>query len=449
MLGWRSQTLTIGHPDRIHEKTIAQQQPKSCTSHVVFQRAASRKGGTMRRNHELGQALVAVALGLVVLLGMLGLGIDFGYLRYEKGKMQAAADAAAIAGAAEVLYTDVSTAAQAAATADGFANGTSGVTVTVNHPPLSGPNTGNSNYVEAIVAQNQPTFFMKVLGVNSVPLSARSVALGSSPNCIYGLGTSGDSIDNLLAFVTVHCGVISNANLGVVGVLTATSIGVHGVVNGFVFTNPPARTGIPQVSDPFASLTTPTAASCAASGHPTKTVITTNTTLSQGTYCGGINILGGNVTFNPGIYILNGGGFQMTNLFGGTVSGTGVTFYNTGIGAGSCNTCYGPMTTFLTTGSSLSAPTTGTYAGLLFFQDRSNPQTASFNANFGTSTTFMEGAYYFPDATVQFNFDFGASAAYTILVAKEVQWFVSFTVNNDFSSLPEGSPIKNTGVLTE
>ena len=52
----------------------------------------------MSRNGESGQAIVAVALGLVVLLGMLGLGIDFGYLRYMKRQMQTAADAAAIAG---------------------------------------------------------------------------------------------------------------------------------------------------------------------------------------------------------------------------------------------------------------------------------------------------------------------------------------------------------------
>jgi Flp pilus assembly protein TadG len=402
------------------------------------------KAGTTRRNQELGQALVAVALGLVVLLGMLGLGIDFGYLRYEKGRMQAAADAAAIAGAAEVLYTDVSTAAQAAATADGFANGTSGVTVTVNHPPLSGPNSGNSNYVEAIVAQNQPTFFMKVLGVNSVPLSARSVALGSSPNCLYGLGTSGDSIDILL-LATVHCGVISDANLGGLGVLNATSIGVHGVVNGLVFTNPPARTGIPQVSDPFASLTAPTAGSCVT--HPTQTIINTTTTLNPGTYCGGIMLSGGHATFNPGVYILNGGGLGMTSALGGVATGNGVTFYNTGTGTGSCNTCYGSINSFFTFGSSLTAPTTGTYAGILFFQDRSNPQPANFDFDASVGTRTLTGAYYFADATVSFLANFGNS--YTIIDAKTILLAVALQLNADFSSLPDGSPIKNTGVLTE
>jgi Flp pilus assembly protein TadG len=443
----RSQTLTIGHPSRIHEKTIAQQQPNSCTSRAML-KCKALPGGTMRRNHELGQALVTVALGLVVLLGILGLGIDFGYLRYEKGKMQTAADAAAIAGAAEVLYTDVSTAAQAAATADGFANGTGGVIVTVNHPPLSGPNTGNSNYVEAIVAQPQTaTFFMKVLGVNSVPLSARSVALGSSPNCIYALNTTGDAIVISLAIVQVACGVIDDSNLGgLVAALDATSIGLAGTNDGLlVTTNPNAQQHIPKATDPFASLPAPTVGSCVT--HPTQTIITTTTVLNPGTYCGGIRLSGGQATFNPGVYILNGGGLSMTSALGGVATGTGVTFYNTGSGAGSCNTCYGGINSFFTFGSSLTAPTTGTYAGILFFQDRNNPQQANFDFDASGGTRTLTGAYYFADATVSFLANFGNS--YTIIDAKRISWTVALQLNADFSSLPDGSPIKNTGVLAE
>lgn len=403
-----------------------------------------------KRKSEAGQSLVYVALLLVVLLAVMGLGIDMGYMRYQKGRMQQAADAGAIAGAAEVLFTDVTAAADAATAADGFTNGSNGVTVTVNHPPLSGPKTGNSNYVEVIVAQNQPTFFMTVVGLNSVSLSARAVAVGSSPNCIYALGTSGDSLSISLSIVTSACGIVDNSNLGgFIAALHASSIALHGTNDGFlVSTSPSAQTGIPDAADPFASLTAPTVGSCAA--HPTQTIITTTTTLTAGTYCGGIDIISGNVTFGAGVYIMKGGGFTMTDVFGGTVTGSGVTIYNTGTGTGSCPTCYGSITTYLTAGSGLTAPTSGTYAGILLFQDRNNPDTASFNANFSSGTRpFMQGAYYFPDAQVQFNFDFGQSAAYSILVAKSAEWFIAFTFNDNYSSLTGGSPIKNTGVLTE
>ena len=45
-----------------------------------------------------GQALVLGAVGLIVLVLMAGLGVDVGYLRYEKLQMQKAADAALLLG---------------------------------------------------------------------------------------------------------------------------------------------------------------------------------------------------------------------------------------------------------------------------------------------------------------------------------------------------------------
>ena len=53
---------------------------------------------------EEGQALVLGALALVVLVLMAGLGVDVGFLRYEKQQMQKAADAAAMAGASALVY---------------------------------------------------------------------------------------------------------------------------------------------------------------------------------------------------------------------------------------------------------------------------------------------------------------------------------------------------------
>src|SRR5580704_6808961 len=52
-------------------------------------------------SRESGQALLAAAFSLIVLLGAAGLAIDMGYLRYQKRLQQSAADSAALAGAAE------------------------------------------------------------------------------------------------------------------------------------------------------------------------------------------------------------------------------------------------------------------------------------------------------------------------------------------------------------
>jgi hypothetical protein len=412
-------------------------------------------GMTKPRKNEAGQALVVVALGLVALLAMMGLGIDMGYLRYQKGRIHAAADAAAIAGGAEILFSDINSAALAAAKVNGFADTSQGgtATVTVNHPPASGPHSGDDSYVEVLVSQNQPTFFMTVLGINSMPLQARSVAKGTSPNCLYALGPTTPAMTLTLAFITSQCGVIDNTNeSGTIAQLRAPFIGVHGTVSGV--TNNPAATTTAVAADPFASLTVPTNTDPTCTAHPTVTNVTATTTLNPGTYCGGIHITfpgaGGIVTLNPGTYYIYGGGFQMLGTFGASVRGNGVTIYNSGSGSGACGTCFGSITTLFTSGSALSAPTTGTYAGVLYFQDTANINSATFAANFSSGTNpFQQGAYYFKNAAVNFAFDFGSTAAYSILVAKSVTWTVAFTFGNDYSSLPKGAPIKNTGVLVE
>src|SRR6202021_3022398 len=48
--------------------------------------------GAMKRKNEGGQALVFAAVGLVVIMGFAGLGIDMGMLRYQKRLPQTAAD---------------------------------------------------------------------------------------------------------------------------------------------------------------------------------------------------------------------------------------------------------------------------------------------------------------------------------------------------------------------
>jgi len=64
------------------------------------------------------------------------------------------ANSAAIGGVSKLPYEDVNTGATASTSLNGFTSGQNGAILTVNNPPLSGPHAGNSNYVEAIAAQN-------------------------------------------------------------------------------------------------------------------------------------------------------------------------------------------------------------------------------------------------------------------------------------------------------
>lgn len=106
-----------------------------------------------------GQAPVLIALALVVLMPIAGLGLDVAFLRYQKQQMQKAADAGANAGASELVYGAPALAVVAPrndTAADGFADDNSGTTVTANNPPQSGPFIHNTECVEVIIAQAHP-----------------------------------------------------------------------------------------------------------------------------------------------------------------------------------------------------------------------------------------------------------------------------------------------------
>src|SRR5438552_17087085 len=119
---------------------------------------------------ERGQILIVNVASLVMLLGVAALSIDASFMYDKRNKLYAAADAAAKSAAAEVhrnasiSSTDLQTFANHEVSALGFDPGGS-TTVTVNHPPTSGPFTCASSpttcnsYVEEIVSGSTPTFF--------------------------------------------------------------------------------------------------------------------------------------------------------------------------------------------------------------------------------------------------------------------------------------------------
>src|SRR5579871_6085186 len=165
----------------------------------------------MRRRGESGYTLIFVALGLTVLMLMAGLGVDVGFLRFERRLEQTAADSAAIAGAAELNYGDVTQAARTDAATNGYTHGSNNVTVTVYNPPNDGPHTGQAGYVEVLVTRTQPMFFAAVGGISTASVTARAVAYGaaSNANCVYALASAGTGIlmNGAPALIT-QCGVI-------------------------------------------------------------------------------------------------------------------------------------------------------------------------------------------------------------------------------------------------
>jgi hypothetical protein len=327
--------------------------------------------------------------------------------------------------------------------------------VAINNPPSTGPNAANSAYVEAIVSKPEPTYFLRVLGVSTLTVSARAVAYeGNGPNCIYVLNpsASGALSANGNVTIAIGCGLLvdssSSTGLSVVGhvSITASTIGIVGgySAGGSSTFTPTPKTGVIAASDPLAYVPAPTVGSCAhtnfslngsngSSGSPYQ--------LYAGTYCGGITVHGNAVlNFNPGTYVLAGGGMSISANT--TMTGTGITFYNT-TGTGG----YGAISFSGNGTANLSAPTSGPLAGILFFQDRSIPGTAAGSTITGNSSSTFDGAIYFATTALSFGGN-SSSSGYSIVVANQLTVSGNASIGSNYSSLTGGSPIKGT-ILSE
>jgi hypothetical protein len=434
----------------------------------------------MRYKSEAGQAVIFTAVAMVALMGFAGLAVDMGLMRYVKRAQQTAADGAAIAGADEIRYSGgagINSAALNAATANAFTDTNGGaactdssavgcIGVVVNHPPATGPHAGQPNYVEVLVTSEQQNYFMTLLGRQKTTVTARAVATligtsGTGAGCVFTLGPPGVGVGvDVVGTPTLNaptCGIEDNGNFTTSGAKLNVHAGTIGVVgtdtnNGggtVTCTVNPSQcpvNGIPAVGDPLSFLAAPAVNAPGVNFNPATTPvpgttyksITINNTqvvnFPAGTY-----IVNGSLTINAGATVCNqtGAGCAV-----GGADNAGVTFYITNGG-----------TVKINGGASveLSAPNAGTYAGMLFYQDPSDTSKAIIDGN---STSYYQGALYFPRAT---ELDFGGTsltndqAAYTIIVADNLKVNGTATLNlkSDYSQLPGGVSIIENARLVE
>ena len=133
---------------------------------------------TPDRTHERGQLLVVFAIALVGVIGMVGLVIDGGSTFVQRRDQQNVADAAAMAaGYAYAAGSNITTAAQSIATANGYTSGTGGVTVTVTQ--------GVNDITVSVTAPHQ-NYFAGVLGFSNWNVSTTASVRAGLPNGAVG-----------------------------------------------------------------------------------------------------------------------------------------------------------------------------------------------------------------------------------------------------------------------
>lgn len=381
------------------------------------------------RRGERGAVLILVAILLPVLIGFLALAVDVGYLYSMKRKYQTVADAAALACAQQMqratpcTYRNGANNVQALDLAAEY--GLSWGDVNTSQPA--------DNQVSISLTRSVPTFFMKVLGLNTVSVVASATA-EMTPTCLYTLNPSGINSLNVQpasgndmpacgSYVNSnHSTSAFNAGAGSTFNALANSIWVVGGRSGSGTVSPIPRLGVAPIGDPLVGMPNPTiTAGC----DYTNRVVTAKTTLTPGNYCNGIRIATtAAVNFNPGLYVLKGGG--LTAQANSNLIGTDVTFYNTageGFAYGPINIAAGGTTI------RMSAPTTGNLKGILFFQDRSiaiESPASIFGSGAGSYNHKLAGALYFPTTGLSIQSGSnkkGGVGAYSYIVAYDLQLF--------------------------
>lgn len=388
-----------------------------------------------------GTVAVITALCLPVCTGVMALGIDVSYWEVVRVQCQAIADAAAMGGAehyAESGYSSLAlTTAANIAELNGVTPGTRGgdgtTTLTDNSTSWTASFSFSSSAqtVTATISTSAPLWFGRLLTTaTSQTIAATAVASmgkrtgGSS--CVLGLNGSATgvttyvdlSISGNTTISSTHCGVRSdgqltvsgNATLSVPNVVASGGIGQSGNAQ-INCTGSSCQWGnAPQLTDPLAS-SYESQLSVPAGGSPQGSA----TTLNPGTYSSGLSF-GSNNTYklNAGVYYVNG---SISVAGNSIISGAGVTLISTGGISMSGNSVL-----------TLTAPSSGSTAGLLFGTTASSSITISGNSNAN-----LNGAIYAPNASVKVSgnsTEFASQSTCVEIVAQTV----SFSGNSDLDN---------------
>jgi Flp pilus assembly protein TadG len=366
-----------------------------------------------------GNVAITFALSAPMLIGGAAFMAETSYDFWRHNHLQAVADAAAYAAAIETRSGSspsvVTSAAMDAATSNDWSP--DGNSIQVNSPPTSGAHL-SAQAVEVKLSENEPRFFSTLFSSDPLVTKARAVAIyqTAANACVLALNKTAHQavqVQGNSRLALNGCDVVSNSVAddaliawGSANLSAECAISSGGITNknNITLTGCPAAiTQAPRVADPFANLPTPSPGAAQSIPKNPKGAVT----LSPGSYAGGMN-LNGNVTLQPGVYYVSGGNFSVNA--NAVVSGSAVTIY---LASGSNVSMNGNATVQMT------APTSGTYAGMLFFGDRNGGGSNIFN---GDARSTLTGDIYFPSQQVAYQGSFSGNGGCTHIVADTVAW---------------------------
>lgn len=392
---------------------------------------------------EAGGVVVLLGLALVPLIGTVGLAVDAGAWYGERARLQAAADSAAIAAARELRIANSSAdqleliaeaSARDAVAARGFDPGAVVVDAVVDMRAYA-VRLRIDKPLERAFSRAVTDLFARV----SVAATARIT--GSAPICVIGLDPTESKtvhLQNSAQLEAPGCAVYSNSthNQGlridnfaeIRAALICSSGGTEGPHASF---RPTPRTDCPPIPDPLIARSQPRVGSC--THHDL--VVTADTYLAPGVYCGGLRIRGGaQVSLGSGLYVIKDGPLRVDR---GSLVGRYTSFFFTGDNAA--------IDFHKHSSIDLTAMRDGPIAGILFFEDRAAPPGRDFKIESDDARNLL-GTIYLPrgDFFVDAGNRVADRSAYTVIVARRLELSAGpiLTLNTDYGAtdipVPEG-----------
>lgn len=379
-----------------------------------------------------GAMAVVIAASLPVFLGGVALAVDVAQWTLAKRTLQRQADSAALAGVYAIAQgaDAVQSVTRDLALNNGYR--LDGAPV-IERGPSVGPYAGDNNAVRVALATAMRLPFASLFIPEGVRVGAEATAafISTGPACVLALensDTAGITMGGN-AVVDLNCAMITNsvAPEAVVGFgsasINASPIAAAGGIaesDNFADDTVLLPYSLAQ-PDPYADLPDP----LIPGGNGRMQVQPGRSgTFDPGTYTR-VDIKG-TATLNPGVYYIDGGSFDVGSQ--AVVNAQGVTIILTSRNAASNPGSVAGVDINGGATLNMTASTSGTYSGILFYQDRlATNQTHKINGN---AESTLQGALYFPKSTIQFNGTMGMTINCIQMVARRLVFSGTSNVTN-------------------
>ncbi|MCX7323418.1 MAG: pilus assembly protein TadG-related protein, partial [Hyphomicrobiales bacterium] len=365
------------------------------------------------RADERGAVGLMFAFMIPMVVAVAGVSVDYASLSAQRTKLQAVADASALAAAREFRLgnANVQTLNQAATAYAGGSLAGQNLTATIT-PSID----LNKRSITVALALEAPTLLMHYVGTNAARIEVVATArmVGGAPICVIGLDATANAtveIEQSAKLEATGCSVYSNSTKpnGLVarqnGTIRAAFICSAGGKSspGPGSYSPTPQTDCPIIPDPLLPRALPGSGGCLRNNASYNGGFVY---LVPGTYCGGAKFDGGaKVSLAPGTYVFRDGPLVVTG--GSSFTGTNVALHFAGKDA---------QLNFTANSSiSLTAPRSGTMAGILISEDRNNSSSLLHQIMSDDARTLL-GTIYLPSGRLHVgaNKPVADQSAYTI-----------------------------------